>query len=326
MIEVNRLRKVYHSAGGDIAALDGLDLSVPRGEIHGIVGPSGAGKSTLIRCLTGLSRPTSGSVIIDGQEITTLSARELRAHRRSIGLVFQDVNLFDSRTAAQNVEYPLEVAKSDRATRTARVAQLLDLVGLGDRSQSYPHQLSGGQQQRVGIARALAAEPPILLCDEPSSALDWSTTRQILQLISRVRDELGVTVLIITHEMSVVRQVCDSASKLEAGRITESGRLIDLVSTSSSLLASELLPLTGPLTGDTGSPVDVTASSLDIGIDRALQILSHLDDRSSIASGAVETIVGGTVARFRIDVAPEDRPALVRFLRDSGLRVEESAA
>ncbi|CEI29424.1 MULTISPECIES: methionine ABC transporter ATP-binding protein [Propionibacteriaceae] len=246
MIDVEELRMVYRTSDGDIAALDGLDLHIPAGEIRGIVGPSGAGKSTLIRCLTGLARPTSGSVRIDGQEITTLSERELRRRRRSIGLVFQDVHLFNSRTAAENVGYPLRAAKVVRDEREERVTQLLDLVGLGDRGESYPHQLSGGQRQRIGIARALAAEPPVLLCDEPSSALDWATTRQILELIARVRDELGITVLIITHEMSVVRQVCDSVSRLERGRITESGRLIDIVSEGSTTLAAELIPLASP--------------------------------------------------------------------------------
>lgn len=325
MIDVEDLRMVYRTSGGDIVALDGLDLHIPAGEIHGIVGPSGAGKSTLIRCLTGLARPTSGSVRIDGQEITALSEPELRRRRRSIGLVFQDVNLFLSRTAAENVGYPLRIAKADGVRREERVARLLDLVGLGDRGDSYPHQLSGGQRQRVGIARALAAEPPVLLCDEPSSALDWATTRQILELIARVRDELGVTVLIITHEMSVVRQVCDSVSRLERGRITESGRLIDIVSRGSSALAAELIPLASPPVSLAHAHIEASLSSTRIAIPDALRVLADLGRSSTITAGTIETIAGGSVARFQLDVPEADRPGVVRRLSEAGLRVEAAS-
>lgn len=321
MIEVQQLRKVYRTAGGEIAALDGLDLDIPSGEIRGIVGPSGAGKSTLIRCLTGLARPTSGSVRIDGEEITSLSERDLRRRRRSIGLVFQDVNLFASRTAAENIEYPMKVAKLDPELRAERVAHLLDLVGLGDRGDSHPHQLSGGQRQRVGIARALANEPPVLLCDEPSSALDWATTRQILELIARVREELGVTVLIITHEMSVVRQVCDSVSRLDEGRITETGRLIDIVTQGSSALAGDLIPLATPPVTVRRSHIEATVSSTRLRIPDALRVLADLEDRSVIAAGTIETIAGGEVGRFLLDVDEGDRPLVVARLREAGLRV-----
>jgi len=325
MIDVEGLRMVYRTSDGDITALDGLDLHIPQGEIRGIVGPSGAGKSTLIRCLTGLARPTSGSVRIDDQEITSLSGRELRRRRRSIGLVFQDVNLFLSRTAAENVAYPLRVAKVAKEEREERVARLLDLVGLGDRGESFPHQLSGGQRQRIGIARALAAEPPVLLCDEPSSALDWATTRQILELIARVRDELGVTVLIITHEMSVVRQVCDTVSRLERGRITESGRLIDVVSNGSSTLAAELIPLSGSPVSRTHAHVQATVSSTHVSISHALRALADVGEAATITAGTIETIPGGSVARFQLDVPDVDRAGVIRRLCDAGLRIEEAS-
>ncbi|MGO2643075.1 methionine ABC transporter ATP-binding protein, partial [Brevibacterium aurantiacum] len=191
MIELASLRKTF----GDTVALEEIDLSVPAGEIHGIVGRSGAGKSTLIRCLTGLERPSSGTVAIDGTDITDQSGSGLREARRSIGMVFQHVNLLDSRTALHNVAHPLQIAGVSKAERLAKARELLEIVGLGDRADNYPAQLSGGQKQRVGIARALAAEPKVLLCDEPTSALDATTTDQILGLIRSLRDRLGITVL-----------------------------------------------------------------------------------------------------------------------------------
>ena len=201
MISLRNVHKIYHLRdGSDVRALDGLTLEIPAGSIHGVVGTSGAGKSTLVRCLTALERPTDGEVRVAGQDVTSLSASELRKARRAIGMVFQHANLLEQRTAAQNIAYPLDLAGAQKGQRRGRVSRMLELVGLADRGSSYPAQLSGGQQQRVGIARALADEPAVLLCDEPTSALDPETTRSILDLIRDVRDRLGVTVVIITHE------------------------------------------------------------------------------------------------------------------------------
>ena len=238
MISLRDVHKVYRLRdGSQVHALDGLSLNIPAGSIHGIVGTSGAGKSTLVRCLTALERPTYGEVRVAGQDLTTLSANELRKARRAIGMVFQHANLLDQRTAAQNIAYPLDLAGAQKGQRHERVSRMLELVGLADRGSSYPAQLSGGQKQRVGIARALADEPAVLLCDEPTSALDPETTRSILDLIRDVRDRLGVTVVIITHEMSVVRRICDSVSLLEAGRIVQSGPIEDVVSDVDSRLS-----------------------------------------------------------------------------------------
>ena len=193
MISLRDVVKVYTLRDGtEVRALDGLTLTVPAGSIHGIVGTSGAGKSTLIRCLTALEPVTAGEVRVAGQDMTALSARELREARRRIGMVFQHANLLDSRTTAQNIAYPLALAGVAKGERHETVAEMLDLVGLADRGGSYPSQLSGGQKQRVGIARALADQPAVLLCDEPTSALDPETTRSILELIRDVRDRLGV--------------------------------------------------------------------------------------------------------------------------------------
>lgn len=244
MICLQDVHKVYTLRdGSQVRALDGLSLEVPAGAIHGVVGSSGAGKSTLVRCLTALERPTSGQVRVAGKDLTKLASAELREARRRIGMVFQHANLLESRTTAQNIAYPLALAGVRKGERHQSVAKMLELVGLADRGSSYPAQLSGGQKQRVGIARALADQPDVLLCDEPTSALDPETTRQILELIKDVRDRLGVTVIIITHEMGVVRQICDSASLLEAGRVVETGTVEQIVSAPSSRLARELVPL-----------------------------------------------------------------------------------
>ncbi len=210
-----------------MVALDQVDLRVEAGEIFGLIGYSGAGKSTLLRCVNLLERPTQGEVWVDGQEMTRLNKRELQAARRQIGMIFQHFHLLASATVADNVAFPLRLAHQRGADVTSRVNELLDWVGLSEHAHKYPAQLSGGQKQRVAIARALATRPKILLCDEATSALDPETTRQILDLILRVNRELGVTVVVVTHEMSVVRRVCDHVAVMEAGRIVESGSVVD---------------------------------------------------------------------------------------------------
>ena len=226
MIDLTGVSKVYPvKSGGQVVALDGVNLHVDRGSIHGIVGRSGAGKSTLIRCLTALEKPTEGHIVVDGLDLSMLSGSALRAARRRIGMVFQAANLLDARTAADNIGYPLKLAGVPRAQRRERVEELLELVGLEGRGDSYPSQLSGGQRQRVGIARALADNPAVLLCDEPTSALDTESTAQILSLLRHVRDVAGVTVVIITHEMAVVREICDSVTLLGHGQVLQTGPL-----------------------------------------------------------------------------------------------------
>ena len=244
MIDLTGVSKVYPvKNGGQVVALDGVNLHVDRGSIHGIVGRSGAGKSTLIRCLTALEKPTEGSIVVDDLDLATLSGARLRAARRHIGMVFQAANLLDARTAAENIGYPLKLAGVPAAKRRARVDELLELVGLTGRGDSYPSQLSGGQRQRVGIARALADNPGVLLCDEPTSALDTESTAQILSLLRHVRDVSGVTVVIITHEMSVVREICDSVTLLGHGQVLQTGTLEEVVADPATPLARELVPM-----------------------------------------------------------------------------------
>lgn len=325
MIELRGVRKVYP---GGVTALDGVDLTVAEGEIHGIVGRSGAGKSTLIRCLTGLDRVTSGEVSIDGTRISSARGPALRSARRRIGMVFQHVNLLDSRTAEQNIAHPLEVAGVPGRDRRRRVTELLDLVGLAPQRSSYPSQLSGGQKQRVGIARALAAEPAVLLCDEPTSALDTATTRQILGLIRSLRDRLGITVVIITHEMSVVREVCDSVSLLADGRIERSGRLLDVIRDTSSPLSKELIPLPPVHLADEGALVEVLLGT-EGGADLAglFHILEGAGLAAEITAGTVETIRGRQVGR--IHLAPPSRGDAERILaalRQEGVHAELTSA
>jgi len=322
MITLTNLRKVYHGSDGDVVALDGIDLTVPTGAIHGIVGPSGAGKSTLIRCLTALEPPTQGSIKIDDQELVGLSADELRRQRRRIGMVFQDFNLLDARTALANVAYPLRIAGQSRREADERARQLLELVGLGGRAQAYPSHLSGGQRQRVGIARALAADPSVLLCDEPSSALDWDTTRRILELIRQLRDRLGITVLIITHEMSVVRQSCDSVSLLRHGRIVQSGDLGDVLADHGSPLSRSLIPLAEASIGTERAKLEVTFSSRDHSIGKVLQLLTQIDQGAHIQTGTIETVGSDRVGRFQLDVRAEHEADVIARLKHANIYVE----
>ncbi|WP_405372403.1 MULTISPECIES: methionine ABC transporter ATP-binding protein [unclassified Microbacterium] len=214
-----------------VVAVDDVSLDIEAGSITGIIGYSGAGKSTVLRLVNALEKPTSGSVEIDGRDITRFGERDLRTLRGDIGMIFQQFNLFDSRTVAGNVAYPLEIAGRSRADIRARVEEMLAFVGLADKARSYPEQLSGGQKQRVGIARALATEPRILLADEATSALDPETTHEVLGLLQRVNTELGITILVITHEMEVVRTIADRIVVMENGRVIEDGSVFDILST-----------------------------------------------------------------------------------------------
>ncbi|ENZ81275.1 MULTISPECIES: methionine ABC transporter ATP-binding protein [Caulobacter] len=221
MITFQDASKTY--AAGGHAALSDVSLSVAAGEVFGVIGASGAGKSTLIRLINGLETPTGGKVIVDGDDVAALGVEGLRALRRRVGMIFQHFNLLSGKTVAQNVAFPLKLAGRPAAEVKARTAELLDRVGLTAHADKYPAQLSGGQKQRVGIARALATHPKVLLCDEATSALDPETTEQILDLISGLNRELGLTIVLITHEMDVVRRVCDRVAVLEAGRVVETG-------------------------------------------------------------------------------------------------------
>ncbi len=241
MIELKNLSKTFTTAGGQVEALKNISLTIPDGEIYGIIGMSGAGKSTLVRCINMLERPTEGSVLIDGKNLNELSEAELRQERQKITMIFQDFNLLMQRNCLKNVCFPLELAGVKRSEAVARATELLETVGLSDKAKAYPAQLSGGQQQRIAIARALATHPKILLCDEATSALDPQTTHSILSLIREVRDQLGLTVIVITHQMSVVEEICGRVAILNGGEVVEEGPVHEVFSAPKSEAAKRLV-------------------------------------------------------------------------------------
>ena len=241
LIRIEHLSKVFNGAAGRIVALDDINLSINSGDIFGIIGLSGAGKSTLVRCMNLLETPTEGSVIFDGRNLLQMSQKELLSTRQSIGMIFQDFNLMAQRNAIRNVCYPMEVARVPRRDAEKRAKELLELVGLSDRMKSYPSQLSGGQKQRVAIARALAMNPKVLLCDEATSALDPNTTRQILDLLKRINQELGVTIVVITHEMKVIETICNRVAVLDQSHVVEEGMVRDVFIHPQSRIARQLI-------------------------------------------------------------------------------------
>ena len=238
MIEIRHLNKTYP---GGVEALRDVNLTIRDGEIYGIIGLSGAGKSTLVRCINLLERPTDGEVIVDGKSLTALPRRELLKLRQSIGMIFQGFNLLEQRTVLKNVLFPLEIAGADKAKARRRALELLEIVGLSDKAEAYPSQLSGGQKQRVAIARALATEPRYILCDEATSALDPNTTRSILDLLRQINQTMGVTIIIITHEMKVIDQVCDRVAVIDHSCIAEEGKVSEVFTNPQSAIARELI-------------------------------------------------------------------------------------
>lgn len=228
MIDLQNISKVYKTKNGELTAVDQVNLSIKQGEIFGIIGYSGAGKSTMIRLLNGLEKPTVGSVIINGNDISKASGKQLRDARQKISMIFQHFNLLWSRTVEDNIAFPLEIAGVPKEQRAKRVEELIELVGLAGRGKAYPSQLSGGQKQRVGIARALANNPEVLLCDEATSALDPETTDSILELLLDINKKIGLTIVLITHEMHVIRKICDRVAVMEAGKVVEQGEVLQV--------------------------------------------------------------------------------------------------
>jgi len=227
-IEIRGLHKIYPIPGGEVHALNNINLTIEKGDIYGIIGMSGAGKSTLIRCLNRLDTPTDGQILIDGKNILAMDKKQLRATRRRMAMIFQQFNLLMQKSVARNVRYPMEIAGVPKKQANERVMELLKIVGLEDKANAFPAQLSGGQKQRVAIARALASDPEMLLCDEATSALDPMTTQSILALLQKINQELGITVVLITHEMAVIRQICNKVAILDGGLLAEEGSVDDV--------------------------------------------------------------------------------------------------
>ena len=241
LIQIRNLSKVFISQGTKVAALDNLNLDIYNGDIYGVIGMSGAGKSTLVRCINALEKPTSGSVFFDGKDLTALGANELNKTRRSMSMIFQQFNLLAQRTALNNVCFPLEISGVPRRQAKEKARALLELVGLTDKEKNYPSQLSGGQKQRVAIARALSTDPKVLLCDEVTSALDPTTTRAILALLKDIHKRLGITIVIITHEMGVIEKICSHVAVLEDGRVAEAGSVEEIFTQPKSAAARKLV-------------------------------------------------------------------------------------
>lgn len=230
MIQLEHISKSFVTASGTVHAVQDVNLQIGEGEIFGIIGFSGAGKSTLVRCINLLERPTEGRVIVDGEELTAMDLKKLREVRKKIGMIFQHFNLMRSRTVFQNIAFPLKKSGLSKAEKEKKIESLLELVGLSDKKDAYPSQLSGGQKQRVAIARALANDPKVLLCDEATSALDPQTTQSILKLLKQVNETLGITIVLITHEMAVVKDICDRVAIMEQGRVVEEGDTVSVFS------------------------------------------------------------------------------------------------
>ena len=306
MIQIEHLSKSFKTADGTVEALKDITLTVPDGEIFGIIGMSGAGKSTLVRCINMLERPTEGRVIIDGCDISALPAKQLREMRRSITMIFQGFNLLMQRNCLKNVCFPMELAGIPAKEAETRAKELLELVGLGDKLKAYPAQLSGGQQQRVAIARALATHPRILLCDEATSALDPQSTQSILALIRDIHDKLGLTVIVITHQMSVVEQICTQVAILDNGAVAEVGPVSEVFASPSSQAAKRLVYPEGydqPI----ASPGEHLIRIVFNGADSAktpliAHMAMHENIAASIVSASTRSIGGKTYGNMLLGI------------------------
>ena len=345
MIDLRGITQTYRGAQGPVEALRGIDLNIQPGEVFGIIGKSGAGKSSLVRVINLLNRPTTGQVIVGGQDLTQLNDAQLREARREIGMVFQHFNLLSSRTVFDNAALPLELAGMDKAAIRARVNPLLELVGLSALADRYPEQISGGQKQRVGIARALASRPKVLLSDEATSALDPETTRSILDLLRQVNRELGLTVVLITHQMQVIKQVADRVAVIEAGRIVEQGRVLDVFTRPQQAitksLIDEILPqelpasvlghvrkLAGQLsTGRTGQLLRLSYAGDSAYQPILSQLIREFGVDMSILHGQVDEIQDETFGSLAVYASGEAQSVrgAVAHLRAGGVEVQEVA-
>ena len=338
MIKVNQVNKVFYQGTKEINALNDINLHIPQGQIFGVIGSSGAGKSTLIRCVNMLEAPTSGEVIVDGIDLTKLSKSGLSEARRNIGMIFQHFNLLSSRTVFNNVALPLELAGRDKAAIEAKVSELLELVGLSDKRDTYPANLSGGQKQRVAIARALASDPKVLLCDEATSALDPATTQSILELLREINRKLSITILLITHEMDVVKSICHQVAIIGDGELVEKGSVGEIFAHPKTELAHQFIRSTLDLT----IPEDYQARLQDTRINSSYPLI-----RLEFTGATVDAPLMTQIARkFNIDVSilssdldyaggvkfgmmvaelfgnETDDNAAIQFLRDNNVKVE----
>ncbi|HHU71475.1 MAG TPA: methionine ABC transporter ATP-binding protein [Clostridiales bacterium] len=339
MIRLENIDKSFEGESGTVVAANNVNLHIEKGKIFGIIGFSGAGKSTLVRCINLLERPTKGKVYIDGTEITSLSKKELRAKRKKIGMIFQHFNLFASRNVYQNIAYPLKYRGKSKSEINKKVNELLELVGLTDKIHAYPSQLSGGQKQRVAIARALANDPEILLSDEATSALDPQTTKSILKLLKELNAKLGITIVLITHEMQVVKEICDQVVVMENGEVIEQGDLFNIFAAPREGITREFVESTSNLSKiyelieEKRAVVQTKAGEFIIRLrylkrNASESLISYISRNynldANIIFGNIELIgdnpIGGLVAI--VSGKEEDIYAAIRFLKDKGVGVE----
>lgn len=327
VVEIRGLGKTFRTKSGDVRALDDINLKINEGDIFGIIGMSGAGKSTLVRCINLLEKPTEGQVLVDGQDIAALSEKELRVVRHGMGMIFQQFNLLEQRTAEQNILFAMEIAGTEKKAAKARAAELLELVDLSDRAQSYPSQLSGGQKQRVAIARALANHPRVLLCDEATSALDPKTTRSILNLLKEINRKLGITIIIITHEMRVVEEICNRVAIIDHSHIAEQGTVGEIFTRPKTAIARHMIfPDGEKITGKVGTRllriVFDGSSSFDPVIARMIQECQAL---VNIMYADMKDIDGVAHGQMIIQLPEEETTAakVKNYLVQNHLKVEE---
>ncbi len=325
MIELKNVSKHFETATGTVEAVDNVSLTIEKGDIFGIIGLSGAGKSTLVRCINLLERPTDGQVLFEGVDMCTLSPKELREKRRKVTMIFQGFNLLSQRTALKNVCYPMEISGVPKAKQLEKAKELLEIVGLSDRLDSYPAQLSGGQKQRVAIARALATDPDVLLCDEATSALDPNTTRAILALLKEINEKLGVTIIVITHEMKVVEQICNKVAVLDRGRVAEVGDVKEVFLSPKSEIARDLiLPKGGASASFEGGRIirlvfDGQASGEPVVANICLECRAAVN----IMGADTKDIGGKAYGQILLQLPDESAERILNYLDSHGHKYEE---
>ena len=339
MIKLENVNKIFQSGGREVCAVKNVNLQIKKGEIFGIIGFSGAGKSTLVRCINLLERPTEGKVIVDGEELTALDNRKLREVRKRIGMIFQHFNLLRSRTVWQNVAFPLKKSSLSKEEKEKKIASLLELVGLSDKKDAYPSQLSGGQKQRVAIARALANDPKVLLCDEATSALDPQTTRSILCLLKKVNEELGITIVLITHEMAVVKDICDRVAVMELGKVVEEGNTEEVFVHPKQPLTKSFISTAGNMDKiftliEEGNEITKLEQGEKMvlltysGDNAAEPVISHLAEafrvKANIIYGNIDILKGKTIGTLMVTLNGEKEALAeaIRYIKERKVELE----
>lgn len=325
MIDIQGVRKTFGTQEGEVVALDRIDLSIRQGDIFGIIGMSGAGKSTLIRCINRLETPTEGKILIGGANILSATEQDLLRMRRSVGMIFQQFNLLMQRTVEKNIRFPMEISGVPKAQAKARLKELLELVGLEDKARAYPAQLSGGQKQRVAIARALATNPDVLLCDEATSALDPMTTQSILGLLQDINRRLGITIVIITHEMQVIRQVCTQVAIIDNGRIAEQGDVAELFTNPKTAAARRLFRIPESGAANTGRCIRIVFDGSTLDEPVIANMALHCNISVSILSAEIRRLKGQSFGQMVVRLPDDEESAhtALSYLKQQHLTVKE---